>query len=499
MSKGRKLEFEVLKALEEAKGQAEVGELVKSSGLDHSAVMRGILALQRSKLIQTFEMKKSMLRPTDEGKTYGEKGLPEKRLTETAVSLGGVASVDEVANTAGFPPEMMKIALGWAVKKGWCEILKQKERVALRVKKPPGELRDEQLLQLVSEKGEISSENLTDQQIETSKELKSRKLLSEKIFITRIVKLTNAGLEHLRKGEKPEAEVTALTGELLTSGKWRGVKFREYDVTATPPPLYPGKKNFYMEFLEDVRRTFLSLGFEEAEGPYVEMEFWNFDALFQPQDHPAREIHDIYILKRPRKGTIQDETLARRIKQTHEDGWTTGSQGWHYEWSADVARRLILRSHTTAVSVRHLFHHKKPPVKMFCISKVFRPDVLDATHAMEFSMCEGILMDSELTFRHMLGVLSEVAEALELGKVIFRTGYFPFTEPSVESFVEHPKLGWMEWAGAGMFRPEVIKPLGVKHPVLAWGIGIDRLAMAKMGIDDIRELHSRRLDFIRER
>jgi len=495
----RSSEFEILKALEKRGGEATVEELTEALALDHSAVARSILTLEQGNLVQASELRSSRFILTDEGRSYAEQGLPEKRLVEAVLSLGGVAPLDMSLRSAKIPKDTANIALGWAVRKGWCQVLKEKDQVTLKVKSQPTETPDEQLLRLVSEKAELGSEELTEEQLQTVRHLKGRKLLSEKPLTLRVVKITEAGLEQLRRGFEPEVEVTALTGDLLTSGKWREVKLREYDVTASPPAVHPGKKHYYLEFLEDVRRTFLSLGFEEAEGPYVEMELWNFDALFQPQDHPAREIHDIYVLKKPTAGMLKDEALARRIKQTHENGWVTGSTGWRYQWRPEVARRLILRSHTTAVSARYLSQHRKPPVKMFCISKVFRPDVLDITHAVEFFMCEGIAMDSGLTFRHLLGFLTQIAEALGLGETVFRPSYFPFTEPSVESFVKHPRIGWVEWVGAGMFRPEVAGPLGVKHPVAAWGIGIDRLAMAKLGIDDIRELHSTRLDFIRAR
>ena len=191
--------------------------------------------------------------------------------------------------------------------------------------------------------------------------------------------------------------------------------------------------------------------------------------------------------------------MVRRVMKTHENGWITGSIGWRYRWSFDVARRLVMRSQTTAVSARFLFKRKKFPIKMFCVSRVFRPDVLEAKHAMEFYHCEGIVADENLNFKHLLGMLKKIVNALGIEKVEFKPGYFPFTEPSVEVFVYHPKIGWMESAGAGLFRPEVTLPLRIKCPVLAWGIGVDRLAMVKLGVDDIRELHTRRLDYLRVR
>jgi phenylalanyl-tRNA synthetase alpha chain len=396
--------------------------------------------------------------------------------------------------------QLANIALGWMVKKGWCQIKKEGGLLTIKMRTLPPEGLDENILRLARLKGEIDSTDMTPEKLETAKTLVKRKLLIEREVITRTIKLTDYAFHEIKKGIKPKIEVTRLTSELITSGKWKEVKLREYDVTASPPMIYPGKKQFYLEFLEDVKRVLLSLGFVEAEGPYVETEFWNFDVLFQAQDHPAREIHDSYTLKHPKQGVIsENEKLVERVKKTHENGWTTGSLGWRYKWSIEVASRLILRTQTTAVSMRYLAEHKEPPVKMFCISRVFRPDVLDAKHSMEFLQCEGIVMDKGLTFRHLLGFLNEFAKALDLGKIIFKPGYFPFTEPSVESFVKHPKLGWIEFVGAGMFRPEVLQPLEINYPVLAWGIGMDRIAMASLEVDDIRDLFSKRLDFLRRK
>lgn len=160
---------------------------------------------------------------------------------------------------------------------------------------------------------------------------------------------------------------------------------------------------------------------------------------------------------------------------------------------------MVLRTQTTAVSMRYLATHREPPVKMYCLSKIFRPDVMDALHIQEPHQLDGIVGDRGITLRHLLGFLQAFAAALDLGEVKFRPHYFPFTEPSVESYIKHPKLGWVEFVGSGVFRPEVLKPLGVDFPVIAWGIGFDRLAMIALGIDDIRDLYSRRLDWLRQK
>lgn len=495
-----KRDYQILQIIKEKDQNASLNEISKILGLDLSTVMRAVLNLEEKNLVKTSEYRESIFKLTDEGRVYAKDGLPEKRLVETTTELGGCLPIKEAAQRAGVHESLLNITLGWVAKKGWGRITKKPEGVFIEADRKPEEGTDEVILRTLL-KSDLNSSTLNPQQYEIIEELKRRKLVTEKQFTIRTAKLTELGLEYLQK--KPmidvEEELKVLTGDLITSGKWREVKLQEYNVTAAPPVIYPGKKHFYLEFLEEFKEILLSMGFAEAQGPYVEVELWNFDALFQPQDHPAREIHGSYHLTNPKFGIIKDKQLAKRIGQTHENGWITGSTGWRYRWNPDIARKLVLRTQTTAVSARFLSQHRKPPIKMFCISRVFRPDVLDAKHSMEFFHFDGIIMDSNLTFRNLLGILSEIAKALDAGRIEFKPGYFPFTEPSAEMFAYHSKIGWMEIAGSGVFRPEVTKPLGIDHPVLAWGIGVDRLAMVKLGVDDIRELHSKRLDFIREK
>lgn len=498
-----RVSYEILRFIKEKNMEATVKEICENLGLDHSTVMRSILSLEQKGFIQTFELKEVSYKLTEEGKTYALEGLPERKVVEATLILSGEANLEDIIKHSNLHEKLVNIALGWIVKKGWGRIIRENEVVKVKVLVKPEEGKDEKLLRKILAEGEVNTKNLSQDEVDIINELKKRKLVLEKVSVNRVVRLTEDGLLQLEKEEvKPKLEVkevTALTSELIVSGKWRQVKFKGYNVTATPPTVYPGKKHFYLEFLDELKRILISMGFEEADGPYVELELWNFDVLFQPQDHPAREIHDSYQIKNPKYGILRDTKLVEKIKRTHEKGWITGSKGWRYCWNVEIARRLVMRSQTTAVSARFLSEHKKPPIKMFCVSRVFRPDVLDAKHAIEFYHCEGIVVDKDLTFRHLLGMLSEIAKALGIGKVEFKPGYFPFTEPSVEAFVYHPKIGWMEVAGAGMFRPEVTIPLGIKYPVLAWGIGVDRLAMVKLGVNDIRELHSKRLDFLREK
>jgi phenylalanyl-tRNA synthetase alpha chain len=495
----RENEYKIFSLLKEIKSIISVDEISRRTKLNKSTVIKALLNLSKNQLVEIIEEKNSFLRVNEEGLTYTQIGLPENRLVEAAISAGGVIDLDEAVKSTHIEKKMVPIVLGWIKKKGLATIDRKKDRILLMATNYPRQGSEEKLLQILSKEGEMNFENLSDEIKKTSYLLKRRNLIEEFSKIKRFVKLSNKGHKVTEKSVKMIDGATALDSKMITSGEWKKVKLLEYDVTSSPPVIYPGKRHFFSDFIDEGRRILLRMGFEEYDGPYVEEEFWNFDVLFQPQDHPAREIHDSYIIKKPRKGIIENTKLMERVKKTHENGWTTGSRGWKYKWSPDITRRLVLRTQTTAVSMRYLSKHKKPPIKMFCISKVFRPDVLDAKHSMEFTQLEGIIGDKNITLRHLLGLLKRFAKALGLGEVKFRPGYFPFTEPSVESFVKHPKLGWVEFVGAGMFRPEVCKPLDIKFPVIAWGIGFDRLAMIRLGVDDIRELYSKRLSLLRER
>lgn len=294
-------------------------------------------------------------------------------------------------------------------------------------------------------------------------------------------------------------EIGTLTADMLTSGSWKGRAFRSYNVKVPPSRLLVGRSNPYAKFLEDVKDKLVSLGFEEFDGSLVETEFWNSDALFMPQFHSARDIHDVYYVAEPTKAKSIEEPWLSRVAAAHENGGDTGSRGWNYAFDREFTRRLILRSQGTVLSARQL-PTAKIPGKYFGIVRCFRYDRVDATHLSDFYQTEGIVLGEEVNLRTLLGFLEmfavEVAGAREVKYV---PGYFPFTEPSVEVHIRHPVLGWFELGGSGIFRPEVTKALGVDVPVAAWGIGIDRMALMALGLNDLRELFSYDIENVRLR
>ncbi|MDR0877332.1 MAG: phenylalanine--tRNA ligase subunit alpha [Treponema sp.] len=294
-------------------------------------------------------------------------------------------------------------------------------------------------------------------------------------------------------------EIGTLTPQMLESGSWKGKAFRSYNVKTPPTRLIPGRSNPYAKFLEDVKDKLASLGFEEFDGPLVETEFWNSDALFMPQFHSARDIHDVYHLSDPEKAQSIEEPWLSNVASAHENGGKTGSRGWNYHFDKEFTKRLILRSQGTVLSAKTL-PRAKIPGKYFGIVRCFRYDKVDATHLSDFYQTEGIVLGEDVNLRTLLGMLDmfarEVAGAKEVKYV---PGYFPFTEPSVEVHIKHPVLGWFELGGSGIFRPEVTASLGVNVPVAAWGIGIDRMALMALGLNDLRELFSYDIENVRLR
>ena len=239
------------------------------------------------------------------------------------------------------------------------------------------------------------------------------------------------------------------------------------------------------------------MGFNEIEGDYVESSFWNMDALFIPQDHPAREMQDTLYLKNPSRININDKSLLKRISEIHENGGMTSSIGWGYKFMESEGKKPLLRTHTTVNTIKYLYNNPNPPCKIFSIGKVFRKENIDPTHLPEFYQIEGIIHDKNTNFRQLIGILKEFYSRMGFSKIRFRPGYFPYTEPSMEIDVFFNNK-WMELGGSGIFRPEVTEPIGVKNPVLAWGLGLERLAMLTFDLKDLRNIYSSDLDWLRK-
>ena len=325
------------------------------------------------------------------------------------------------------------------------------------------------------------------------------KIIERETVVFKLLPNAKDVAETLRKTGVTGNEIGEVTPKMLSSGEWKNGVFRGYNIAVPPARVIPGRTNPYVQFLESVKDKLCSLGFQEFDGPLVETEFWNGDALFMPQFHAARDIHDVYRIKNPTHAKSIEEPYLTNIANVHKDGGNSGSRGWNYEFDNEFTRRLILRSQGTVLSA-HQLHKAEIPGKYFGIARCFRYDKVDATHLSDFYQTEGIVLGKDVNLKTLLGFLEMFAKEIAgASEVKYVPGYFPFTEPSIEVHIKHPVLGWFELGGSGIFRPEVTKAMGVDCPVLAWGIGIDRMALMALGLNDLRELFCEDIERVRQR
>ncbi len=494
-------EQRVLKALQESNGKASAAQLAEKSTLADSAVARAILNLSSRGLIEEHVEKRTEIRATHEGEQYVSKGLPERQVATVIVQSGGRLTPKDAVERAGLSAEYIPIVTGWLTRKKWGTLEKKDSTTELVVEKEPEKDSDEEVLALIDHKT-LNQEELPNELIVSAIRLIRRNILESNAKSDRQIQITTTGQQAAASItlSTPAREVSSLTGDMIASGEWETVRLRNYNVSSAVPTIHPGRLHPYAKFLRSVKQQLVGLGFEEVLGPLVEYAFINCDCLYMPQDHPAREVHDLFYLRDPSRGDLNvwNGTVGK-VEETHENGDKTGSKGWQYAYSRDEASKLVMRSHGTALSVRAMLSKDvKIPGKYFAIARCYRPDPLDRTHLMEFNQVEGIVLDKTLNLRSLLGVLEMFAkEVAGADKVRFKPDYFPFTEPSVELQAYREGFGWIEFGGSGIFRPEVTLPLGIKVPVIAWGLGIDRLYMMKKQITDIRQLFSPDLEWIR--
>jgi phenylalanyl-tRNA synthetase alpha chain len=393
------------------------------------------------------------------------------------------------------------LAKGWLRKAGGMLELTEVGQAALTVAGA-----DEIVLAELSRRGSLFADELElADAADALRALRSRVVAGVKLKLKprtqRLIELAVAGRALLAD---PTLVVTRqqnqLTSEDLLSGRWRQIELRRYDVTLPADVRRPAKAHPLRRIMLETRNVFLRMGFDEIVSPHVESAFWCFDALFQPQDHPAREMQDTFYLREPARLPLPaDEQLVERVRRTHEDGGTTGSTGWGYRWDPAIAQQSVLRTHTTATTIRSLAGDPQPPRKVFAVGRVFRNETISYKHLPEFTQVDGVIIDAHASFRLLLGTLAAFYRQMGFDRVKFKPAFFPYTEPSAEVFVWFaPRQTWVELGGCGVFRPEVTQPLGCDVPVLAWGLGLERLAMIRYGLNDIRQLYLSDLDELRE-
>lgn len=452
-----KLSTQAIQVFEQLRRQESVSlEQLEEEGFDQSMVHRAALEMEEKGLIEIEENEKLVQSLTPKGKDVVENGSPEFRLVKELEE--GSRKFDEL----NVNPE---VAVGKAKQKGWIEI-------------EDGEV-------FLTEEGRNVSEDRIKLDLENrnfSDEMQERGLYETDTVPVRVFSMTQKGRE------LDESEIE-----------------EQFDVESRVKTHRSGRKHFYREIQDYAKQVWLEMGFREISGDYVVPSLLNFDALYTPQDHPAREMHDTFFMEKPENVDLSEYgEIVDRIRQTHEDGWTTGSEGWNYDWKDEEAAKNVLRTHTTAATIRRIheieINEEDLPKKFFILGRNFRNETVDRHHLAEFYQTDGIVVGEDLNFANLKGYISEFFEKMGYEKFRMIPSYYPYTEMSVEVQVyDEKEEEWIGLGGAGMFRPEVVKPmLGFEAKVLAWGLGIPRIAMKAADIEDIRELYRNDIKLLEE-
>ncbi|OLB89623.1 MAG: phenylalanine--tRNA ligase subunit alpha [Thaumarchaeota archaeon 13_1_40CM_38_12] len=446
-------------------------ELSEKTKLSIDQVRRGIEWLRFKDLIQVNDSEKHHISLGHRGIEASEKGLPERQLINYLKSLFGFScEINEAKNQL---KDEFSAAIANAKKNGWIEI--HENRILL--KGYHDVIPEERLIKTIASRSPavVSIDEIEDKTVLDS--LKKRPeflILNSTKYVT--INLTEKGAKLASQASNQTTNVDLI---------------RAIDVEAPSPTIFAARSNPLQDIIDEVREIFVSLGFTELTGNSTQSSFWNFDALFIPQDHPAREMQDTFYLKETRAEKVATPEQIKRISAVHE-------KVWRYNWQLEEAKRMVLRTHTTCVTIKNLAVQKYDEARLFSIGRVFRNEKVSYKHLVEFNQVEGVVVGKKVTLRDLMGLQMEFYRKMGIKKAKFWPTFFPYTEPSLQSMIYNERLEkWVELFGMGIFRPEVTKPLGIKNPVLAWGGGIERIAMLRFGLDDVRELYNNKFSWLR--
>lgn len=479
------IERSLLKALSDGQ-ELSTERIAESASLSIDQARRGIEWLKFKNLATVRELSTSIVSLDSAGKVAVQFGLPERRLVRAIKD--GKTTMADVLSSGSLKVDEANAAVSGARRNQWIRFAEGNKILATET----AEVRsaEEELLARL-QSGSTDSSTLSQEEKKGLDLLKKRpNYITVKDQKDTRVCITEAGRALLPAIEKERDQVRRLTSELITSGKWKDVQFSSLDVEAPAPRVYPGRSHPLVDIIEEVKEIFVGLGFSEIEGPIVQSAFWNFDALFTPQDHPAREMQDTFYISGERQPTPASKEQIAKVSSVHKTGWGG--------WKMEEAERIVLRTHTTPVTLQHLAKMKPKAARYFSVGRVFRNEKVSYKHLVEFHQVEGVATAQKASLRDLMGLQKEFYGKMGIKKVKFWPTFFPYTEPSLQSMVYNERLEkWVELFGMGMFRPEVTRPLGIKNPVLAWGGGLERIAMLRFDLDDVRDLYTNRVSWIR--
>lgn len=437
-------------------------EIAEKSSLLPDQTRRGIEWLKLKNLANVVESEKSFISLGKNGVVAKQEGLPERKLVNLLAAKP--VALEELRKKL---LDETNIAIANAKRNDWISIAKSDAGSIVSLKKNPEQTSEEKLILQISD-GKIPVEKVSD-----TVALESLKKRPDFLIIESIKSKAVSLAENAKSIDLDATDSGAI------------------DVEADVPRVFAARTHPLKDTINEIREIFVSLGFSEILGNFTQPSFWNFDALFTPQDHPAREMQDTFYIKDKVAEKFATPTQIKHVSSSHK-------KGWKYPWSLEAAKKMVLRTHTTCVTIKYLAENKPDEARVFSLGRVFRNEKVSYKHLVEFNQVEGIVVGRNVSLRDLMGVQTEFYRKMGLNKIKFWPTFFPYTEPSLQTMVYNDKLGkWVELFGMGIFRPEVTRPFGITKPVLAWGGGIERIAMLKYGLDDVREFYNNNLNWLR--
>lgn len=424
---------------------SNTADIKSTHTIQHNELIASLRSLSSESLVSLSTSELQMYELTSDALSYLQHGTPEHQLFTAVSNDSNGTNKQTLEQQLG--KDLVNIGQSQCMQQKWLKFDKATKSYIRTADAVTDTVK--QQLQLIHD-NKISS--LDSKQIDN---LKKRKMIVQSKFT--LYSASKGGKFALQRRRIAHD----LTSDMIRSGEWKNVSFKPYNLNSLGTPLQPGYLHPLMKVRTEFRSVLFGMGFSEmSTNQYVESSFWNFDALFQPQNHPARDAQDTFFIRSPGMTLSLPGDYVNRVKQVHENGGDTGSIGYRYQWKLDDAFKNVLRTHTTSVSTRMLYKlanqvdshgHKIPfhPVKWFSIDRVFRNETLDATHLAEFHQVEGVVADYELTLSDLIGTIEQFFNRIGISNLRFKPAYNPYTEPSMEIFGYSEQLS--KWMEIGMF------------------------------------------------
>lgn len=474
-----------------------IEEISKKSNLSVGETQVGIDMLVEKNYVIKEKLEQSYVTLDKLGEKFKDEDLPEIKVLKQIIKKPKLMSELKIEK------DEFSQAIGILKQNKLAEISKEKDEMKFTATNEAEKYLKNFKNELKLLKDETPEELLTDKQLEIVSQFEKRKGFIKKIKkATFEIIYTDKGKEiakELNEKYKNLDLLENISREDLKSGSWKGKEFRHYDIDLDVPILDIGRRHPMIESNNIVRDIFVEMGFKEMVGPIVESEFWCFDSLWIPQDHPARDDQDTFFLE----GTAQIPEHVNQVKKMHEKG-IKKSHTPEDGFSLDITKRTILRTHSTATTFRYLYDLGKKlekgenvDGKYFYTAHNFRNEAIDATHLAEFFQAEGCIIGDNLSLADLMGFVKEYYAKLGITKIRFKPTFNPYTEPSMEAHYYDEKMDkWYALINSGIFRQETLEPLGLGNKtIIGFGMGATRVAALLSGAENLRALTGTTCDF----